>query len=72
MRQGFVLARLRHTGRGCSWPRVQVRTELACYLEARQQVLEGADRIDHVSVAVEDASPSVLPAISTMAITLLR
>ena len=51
---------------------VEVRTELVCCLEARQQVLEGADRIDHVSVAVEDASPSVLPAISTMAITLLR
>jgi hypothetical protein len=31
--------------------------ELAGCLEARQQVLEGADRVDHVGVAVEDASP---------------
>jgi len=51
---------------------VEVGTELACCPEAGQQVLEGADRIDRVSVAVEDASPSALPAISTMAITLLR
>jgi hypothetical protein len=28
--------------------------------------------IDYVSVAVEDASPCATPAISTMAITLLR
>ena len=51
---------------------VEVGAELAGCLETRPPVLKGADRVDHVRVAVKMRRPSALRAISIMAITLLR